>query len=204
MQMGWVRKCFAYARSQHDYSHYIRTRPDLYIGAPVPQWVFAPRNAHRLFSMDKDARGSDMFFVVSRAVMSRWFNRLSFECGAMPDTYAEYIIFESSTGVVVTGGYDRSRCNEMACIAALPPLPVPEDAEPPPDSEALVAADTEGNFTRIHQLPNMRNIIVRNARTVSCWKMGFWCRPDDQARLLALLGPYNCSVQVGTRRGVVV
>jgi hypothetical protein len=100
--------------------------------------------------------------------------------------------------VVVTGGYDRSRCSEVAC-AALPPLPVPEDAEPPPDSEALVAADTEGNFTRIHQLPNMRNIIVRNARTVSCWKMGFYCRPDDQARLLALLEPYNCSVHVGAR-----
>ena len=151
--------------------------------------------------MDKDARGSDMLFVVSRAVMGRWFNRLSFQCDTMPDAYAEYIIFEPQAGVVVTGGYDRSRCSE-AC-AALPPLPVLEDAEPPPDSDALLASDAEGNYTRIYQLPNMRNIIVRNARTVSCIKMGFYCRPDDQARLLTLLEPFNCSVHVGTRRGLV-
>lgn len=80
MQLSWIDACFAEAHSRGDYSHYMRTRTDLYIGAPPPAWAFTPSHAHTLFSMDKIAPGSDMFFFFSRELLDTWWRQLSLRC----------------------------------------------------------------------------------------------------------------------------
>ena len=75
-------------------------------------------------------------------------------------------------------------------MASLPPPAL--DVEPP----QLPGDEAQGAATPLHQLPGMRNIIVRSADRVSCWKMGFYCRPDDELALLAALRNFTCATLV--------
>ena len=188
MQLSWIDACFATAAAAgRNYTHFMRTRPDLFIGAPPPRWAWAPAHAHTVFTMDKDAPGSDMFFLFARPLLDLWWRRVPLACDAMPNRYAEYFIFgfgdEERTRFMKPWAYDRARCAAEPCAAgAAGPA---ADAEPPPDGGALPPA--------LVQLPAMRNIIVRSASRVDCHQAGFYCPPGDAAALLARLGPFACS-----------
>jgi hypothetical protein len=188
MQLSWIDACFATAAAAgRNYTHFMRTRPDLFIGAPPPRWAWAPAHAHTVFTMDKDAPGSDMFFLFARPLLDLWWRRVPLTCDAMPNRYAEYFIFgfgdEERTRFMKPWAYDRARCAAEPCAAgAAGPA---ADAEPPPDGGALPPA--------LVQLPAMRNIVVRSASRVDCHQAGFYCPPGDAAALLARLGAFACS-----------
>ena len=87
IQLGAVDACFALAASKGAaYTHCVRTRPDLYIGSPVPAWVWAAKHSGwTVWTMDKDAPGSDMFFLFGARLMEAWWRRLPWTpCAAFP------------------------------------------------------------------------------------------------------------------------
>ena len=203
LQLGWVNQCFEEASRRGPYTHYIRTRPDLYIGAPVPQWAFSANHSHRLWTAHKYAPGSDMFFIVSEELMARWWvgwwRKQS--CEALEDRSAEYVLFHTLTaGPIrdVPGRCDDRRDKHVpACVDE-----APVDKEPT-EERGVALVGEQGLFQRdviVHQLWGLRVIIVRSNREWSCYKSGFWCRPLDQDALLLQLTEYSCSVNAGTVR----
>ena len=182
LQLSWIDACFAHAHAHAEYSHYMRTRPDLFIGAPPPRWAFEPAHERTLFTMDKDAPASDMFFFFSAALLDTWWRRVSLRCDEVPDQYAEYYAFNSATHKLLH--YDRSRCKALPCAPGTEG-PVVDVARPP--------ATRARNGVALVQLPAMRNIIVRSAVKLDCYQTGFYCPPLCEAALLKRLRPFMCA-----------
>lgn len=201
IQLGAIDACFTLAASKGGgtYSHFMRTRPDLYIGSPVPSWVWAAKHSARtVWTMDKDAPGSDMLFLFGVRLLEVWWRSLPWSpCTAFPVGSPEYFIFEGMQqaspqfqGKLYFTGYNRSVGRKEA--------PYEEDEEPVGEEEEEGGGVGMGNGTttpafKVIQLRSMRNIIVRSTSTVACWRVGFFCPTRDEVRLKEELGKFTCS-----------
>jgi hypothetical protein len=198
VQTGWVNQCFEAARREEaragaNYTHFIRTRPDLFIGGPLPRWAFEPRHQHVLWTAHKYAPGSDLFFVASAHLMARWWEGgwRKRGCLAVEDRSPEYVLF---AGLREAEPDQRARCGDRVNLAdaacADEPLP---DVEPP---GAPPGADPLRLEVVVKKLLQTRVVLVRSTTVVSCWWAGFWCRPADQDALLAQLSHFSCGATV--------
>ena len=76
MQLGWIDNCFrhavAYASKRNfSYTHFIRARPDFYVGSRFPSDAFTQTD--RIFTARKnDYPGSDMLMLISEPMMQSW------------------------------------------------------------------------------------------------------------------------------------
>jgi hypothetical protein len=196
LQAAWVDACLAEAAARPGvrYSHFLRTRPDLFVGAPLPEWAFARAHAHTVFTADKDAPGSDMLFLVSRALLFRWWRRVSLRCEDMPDAYLEYYAFGALDAALPHAvnftrpwWYDRARCAALPCAPGSTRGSAAHAPEPPPDGGA------RSEQPHLVQLPALRVIVVRSATHVACHELGFYCPPGDALALRDALAAYQCA-----------
>ena len=179
MQSGWVAKCFARAEahaleSGFAYTHFVRTRSDLYLGAAPPDWAWHPGHAaQRLWSAHKYAPGSDMFFIFSAALYQRWWKGMWRErsCASLEEGRSwEYQLF---TGLQEMEPDQRpGRCEDSRQLGGGGDCvdPLLEDIEPP-------RAEGGGGPIIVHKLLSLRHILVRSSSFLACWSVGFWCRP---------------------------
>jgi hypothetical protein len=201
MQASRIAKCFEAAASrggQHYYTHYVRARPDLYIGAPFPPWVWGEQHAaHKIFTSDKDAPASDMLFAFGSRLLTAWWRRLPLRnCTQFPvGGSLEYFLFDgveqaSFSPRLYNTGYNRSaeRGREG--------LPAEVDYEPPPDSVSASssAGSNGGAHLQVHQLVGLGVMLVRGegGAHVDCHAAGFFCMPRDKRALEATLQGFQC------------
>ena len=97
LQLGWVDHCFRRAE-QHatahgfEYDVYVRTRPDMFVGAPLPHHLL-PGIVYTGRKMD--APGSDQFFAVHKETYASWWRNLCLRCSCLGSCCAEYTIFKN-------------------------------------------------------------------------------------------------------------
>lgn len=121
LQMAAVNRCFEVAahyaaRAGFAYTHYVRARPDMVVGAPPPAWAWTD-SSRVVTAAKRDAPGNDQMWIMSAALLDSWWRKLDMRCGGFGDCCPEYTIFKgvkvvqtSEMHTLLVRRRDRAEC----------------------------------------------------------------------------------------------